>query len=560
MKRIAFVMMCILLVMALAVPAYAQSAAQQIDSRTTVDNGGGCSVTLAIVLRYEEEVSSPVFPVPSDAQDVLLNGDPATIFPAASSRMVSLEALTGGRPGTYTFTISYHLSAVVTSGKDGMVLSLQLLNTFPFPVERLKADIVLPGSVDTRPTFSSSYYPDTMDDHLDVTVSGDTISLVTAQPLKDHEALSMSLPVDAAMFPDTARTARVLSLMDIAILLTVLLALGYYLLALRPSLPKRRPCPAAPDGVSPGELGLWLTGSGRDLSLLVVSWAQLGYLRIQVDKNGRVLLHKRMDMGNERSVFENRCYKDLFGRRNIVDATGERYAELCRNVSKRSPQLKNVYRPGPSDPRIFRILCALSALLSGILIAGAFAAYSTFLQIFLSCQCAVMAYLIQSGGRCLLLRRRRPLWVAGICTAIWLILGFWSGEWLVAVLMILFQFLSGILSALGGKRTELGQQALIQILSMRKFLCTASKQELIRLLRSDPGYFHEMAPYALALGVDKRFARRFAKLRLPECTYLIQGHQRQTTAAEWAAMLRTAVDKMDERSHRLFFERLTGRK
>ena len=88
---------------------------------------------------------------------------------------------------------------------------------------------------------------------------------------------------------------------------------------------------------------------------------------------------------------------------------------------------------------------------------------------------------------------------------------------------------------------------------------SVSKTELQRLLKLNPNYFYELAPYALALGLDKTFARRFGRLRMPECTYLIKGSNGQMTASEWAALLRQTVDKLNARSKRVLLEKLTGR-
>ena len=66
--------------------------------------------------------------------------------------------------------------------------------------------------------------------------------------------------------------------------------------------------------------------------MMVFTWAQLGYLLIQTD-GSKVLLRKRMDMGNERSLFENKIFALLFGSRQTVDATGYPYAKLSRKVS-----------------------------------------------------------------------------------------------------------------------------------------------------------------------------------------------------------------------------------
>ena len=140
-----------------------------------------------------------------------------------------------------------------------------------------------------------------------------------------------------------------------------------------------------------------------------------------------------------------------------------------------------------------------------------------------------------------------------------MLLGLWSGEWIMALLVILVQFFGGVALAYGGKRTELGQQVFKEILGLRRFMGRVSKRELQQLLKTDPSYFHELAPYALALGVDRTFARRFGRLRLPECTYLICADHRQMTASEWAALLRTTVNTLDARARRLPLERLTGR-
>lgn len=559
MKKLFLLMLALLSCVMLAVPVSAQSEAGQVRTETTVDADGSCRVVITATVTYDDAVSSPVFPIPSGAENVVLNGSPATVYTAASSRMVSLKDVTRGNAGTFSFSISYYLPAVVASAQDGLTLELQLLSGFPYPIADLQVVVSLPAEVSGQPVFISGYYQQSVDDLLDVSVNGSTITVTSVEALKDHETLTMDLAVDAKMFPQTARTARVLSVMDIVITLSMILAAAYYLITMRPTIPRRNSRPTAPDGITAGDAALWLAGGSMDLSMLVVTWAQLGYVRIQVDDSGRVLLHKRMDMGNERSAFENRCYKNLFGRRRMVDGTGYHYAQLCRSVKKRSPQVKEVYQSKSGSPLIFRGLCALSAVLSGFSMAGAVAAYSTWLMVLLAASTALMAVLIQSGGRCLPLRDKLPLWIGLGCAVVWMGLGIWSGEWLTAMLEIGSQFLAGIAVCYGGKRTELGQQALTQIMGLRRFMARVSKRELQQLLKANPSYFHELAPYALALGMDKIFAHHFGRLRLPECTYLICGNHRQMTASEWAALLRSTVDTLDARAKRLPLERIFGK-
>jgi hypothetical protein len=560
MKKILLVITLLFCTVIFASPVSAQNTVEQIRSEASVNPDGSCAVTLTASLSLDEPSHDLTFPIPSCSTDVTVNG--AAVTPSFNGRaaQVSLQSVTGGMAGQHTVVLTYRLSGIVSTEKDGtMLMSLPILSGFSYPIRNLTVTVTLPGAVSVQPSFISGYYNTNTTSLLYTSVNGNRITVVSSEVLKDHETLTMTLPVSEELFPQTAATARVLGIMDLAILGVVLLAIAYFCLALMPKFPEKILRPTAPDGITAGDLSLWLTGRGVDLSMLVVTWAQLGYLRIQVEDSGRVLLHKRMEMGNERSVFENRCYKNLFGRRRIVDGTGYHYAELVRSVSKKSPQVKEVYQSNSGNPYIFRGLCALAALLSGISLAGAFAAYSTFLRILLAVLTTVMALFIQSGIRSLALRNKLPLWIGLGCCALWLILGIWSGEWLTAILMILFQSLAGLAITYGGKRTYLGQTALTQILGLRKYMRSVSKQELQRMLKANPGYFHALAPYALALGIDKAFARRFGRLRLPECSYLISGTRTQMTAAEWAALLRTTVETLDAKAMRLPFERLTGR-
>ncbi|MBQ7415942.1 MAG: DUF2207 domain-containing protein [Oscillospiraceae bacterium] len=560
MRKIVAFVAVVLCVFGLCIPVFARSSAEQLCCEAMVGEDGSCAVTLSVSVTFDEAVAEPKFPIPAEATDVTLNGSAVGVSLGSRGGTVDLRGVTGGMAGTHSFVITYRLVGAVVAQQDGsMLLTLPILCGFDYPVDDLAVTVTLPGAVTGEPTFVSGYYQENTADLLAVSVSGSAIAIRSRQTLLDHETLTMTLPADASLFPSTAATARVLGLMDIAILVSIVLAAIYYLLAMRPALPKKILRSTGPDSITAGQVSVWLTGGGTDLSLLVVAWAQLGYLRIQVEDTGRVLLHKRMEMGNERSLYENRVYKNLFGRRLVVDGTGDHYARLVRTVAKRGPQAGEVYRTNTGNPYIFRGLCALPALLSGIGMAGALAPHSLFLQILMAVIAAVMAVLIQSGAASLVLRNKLPLWIAVGCAVVWLVLGIVAGQWITAVLMIAFQVLAGLAAAYGGKRTELGQQALVQLLGLRKFLCSASKTELQRLLKANPGYFYEVAPYALALGVDHAFARRFGKLRIPDCTYLITPHRSQMTAAEWAAALRAAVDALDAKARRRHVDKLTGR-
>lgn len=546
MKRLFLFFLVIFFCAGLATPAMAQSTAQ-LRTETTVAADGSCAVTVTATLIFDKAVENPVFPIPLEAMDIALNDGPATSYTATSSRMVSLKKVTGGNPGTHTVTLFYRLPAVVGSIEEekGLFLTLNLLSGLAYPIDSLEATVTLPGEITGKPSLTSGYYQQHIDSKLKTTVDGSKITLKSTESLKDHETLTLQLEVEPDMFPNTARTVQVLSLMDLLTAGSVAAAVVFFCLLMWPKLPQRRPRPAAPDGICPGELPQWFTGSRMDFSVLILTWAQLGYLRIQITKSGHVKLHKRMEMGNERRQSENRCYRELFGRRRTLDCGSEHFIQQRRLAARQFSRPQELYRSGMPLRLIFRGLCALSGLFCGIHMGGIFVSHSTAVQFFLGLLTAILSLGIQSIGASLFLRRKLPAWIGLGCAVVWIILGQRSGQLLTAILLVIFQLLAGFALAFGGKRTELGQQALRQILGLRKFIRSATKQELQQLLKSNPNYFHELAPYALSMGLDRVFARRFARLRMPDCPYLMQDGRSGLTAGEWAAIARTAVRTLD---------------
>ena len=125
----------------------------------------------------------------------------------------------------------------------------------------------------------------------------------------------------------------------------------------------------------------------------------------------------------------------------------------------------------------------------------------------------------------------------------------------IAVTVLLTQWVAGLMAFFGGRRTEAGRQDLAQIMGLRRYMKTVSKDELRRILTVDPDYFHSLAPFALALGVDRSFARRFGNDRMPVCPYILLGSDAGHTAAEWSDIYRKVLSLMDRRTKMLPLER-----
>ena len=559
MRRILIAVLCCLM---LVTTVSAASSVTDLQSSTTVTSNGTCEVAVTLQLKLEEVPAQLLFPLPSEARNITLNGGPARTSLSGSVRNVNLKGSIHSS-GIHTVTIHYDLPDAVTVNKnDQLILMLQLLSGFSYPIEKMQFSITLPGAPAHRPQFVSTYLQESADSYMDCTVDGSVIRGSFRTALKDHESLTMTLVVPEEQFPQPISKKWSLSADDIILYGCMAAAFLYWILTMRALPPRRRRRTQEPEGLTPGRLGCALTRQGIDFTALVISWAQMGYLLMELDENGRVLLHRRMEMGNERSEFEVQTFRMLFGKRRIVDGTGSHFLRLSRKVSASTPNIRSYYLPGSGNPRILRLLCTAVSVTGGVSLALAMAndtIWQILLAIVLTAAGAFLSFWIQNGAASVHLRKKQSLYLALAASFLWLLLGITSGEWGNALLMLLFLWFLGFAQAYGGRRSDTGKQAMSEILGLRRHLVTVSKDELGRILRNNPEYYYALAPHALALGVDKAFARQMGGRKLPQCSYLTTTEDGHLTAKEWNRLLRTAARAMDANNQRSLLEKLLGK-
>ena len=378
------------------------------------------------------------------------------------------------------------------------------------------------------------------------------------KPLKDNETLSLILTVTDTMFPQSVLEIRDTGFVTSAMLVCAGLAFLYWLLFLRTLPFIRQYCPEPPEGFTAGQLGCILNTRGVDLTMMVFSWAQLGYVRIQIDRNDKVYLHKRMDMGNERSETERFYFRKLSSKRNTVDTSSYAYAMLSLTAAKRPAGLQEVLRPRSGNVRIFRGLASGIGLFGGIALGNYLGggALRDVITILLALCGGISGWVIQDWSCGLLLRDRQKLYIALSCCGIWLIFGLIGGCFTLCLWTVGGLLFAGLLMAFGGRRTGWGRQLCSQLLGLRHYLRTISSHELQRISETNPDYFYTLAPHAIALGADAVFAKRFGGLRLPDCPYLSAGIGHSMTASEWIRIMHLAADLMDARSKQLPMEKL----
>lgn len=557
MRRIFLAILCLCLLTTAVSAAGSVTSAQ---SNAILSSDGTCQISMVLQLTVESTETALRFPLPGAARDITLNGDRAKTSRADSLRWVDLSKVVHG-PGNYTLTLHYSLPDLVREEEEGLMLSLPMLSGFSYPIDGMEFSITLPGEPTVRPTFTSTYHPESLEDHMEYTIEGNVISGYFLDGLKDYETMSMSLAVTSELFPQNMAKRWSLSYDDLLQYGLLLLAVLYWLIFLRCGLPRRLRRVQAPEGITAGELGCCMGGQGVDFPTTVLSWAEMGYLTIQVDSRHRVLLHKSMDMGNERSEFENRCFRALFGKREKVDAGSEFFARLSRKYSKSIPGAWRYYKKSSGNPLIFRCIAALIGAVAGYSLAAAFVSdtvWQVILAILLVPLGGVLSWLIQEGVRGVHLRHRLELLIGAGSCLLWLLLSSWCGEWAVAFMVIFSQTLAGFAAIHGSRRTEEGLLVRNEIFGLRKYLKAIPAEDLRRILEDNPEYYFSMAPYAIALGVDRSFAHRFGPGKLAACPYLEVPGSQNLSAKQWNDHLRRVIQVMDDRQRKLILQKLFG--
>lgn len=530
----------------------------EIHSTTATD--GGCQVSINAAIHLDSAVDKLVFPIPAKATGVTLNGSRVSAAKSGDVRNINLRKITGGMPGDYSVHINYSLDDVIVTTEEGLLeMQVPLLSGCAFPVEALSFSVTLPGPVDALPSFISGYHQASIEQSLAFQTEGAMVSGSSLKPMKDHETLMLHLVVSDKMFPQSIVKGNDYTITANLMIVCGALALLYWIAFLWTFPTRRESITQPPQGSSAGNLGCIIGLQGIDLPMMIFAWAQLGYVLIHMDRKGRVMLHRRMDMGNERSEWERRLFSKLFGKRQTVDTSGYAFAMLWQQAGKKPGGVQELITRRSGSKTVFRAIASGIGLFGGAslgFVMGSDAIIKWLLIVLFAVLGLFAGWHILDWASGAFLRHRRKLWSSLTIGGIWLIFGIVSGEFMLTFYTVLSLFVAGFLLFWGGRRTPLGKTTRQQVLGLKRYMLHLPKADAEDLSRDDPDYFFRLAPEALALGVDREFARKFGAMRFPGCPYLTTGVDGHMTALQWNAMMRRAVAAMEDRALSLTSERI----
>jgi hypothetical protein len=242
----------------------------------------------------------------------------------------------------------------------------------------------------------------------------------------------------------------------------------------------------------------------------------------------------------------------------VVDATSLFYAKLSRKVFAMVPGERNLVKHNSGNMKVFRGLCCISQIFCGICVAMNMTrifALQILLSIVLGLFGAISAWQIQEIAYRTHLRGKTRVYVGLVCILIWIVLGILCGQWLIPLLCSLGQMMMSYFAAYGGRRNEMGRHDAGMILGLRHYLKHIKREDIDRIMKTDPDFFFNMAPFALALGVIRPFARNFGSKKLNQCPYLALRVSGRRSGDDWAELLAMTADLIDKRYRRMEIEK-----
>lgn len=535
MRRVLLLLCCLLLL-----TASVGAAGDQINALTeevTVAEDGTVTVTATAELTFTGSVTSFTFPLGTGAGDITASGGAYEIKRLDGVDCVVFSDRTGFS-GKQTFLCSYTLPCAVTNTKIGQQFDFApIARGWEFPMESLSLRIDFPAEVSARPVWTSAYYGDVIDNYLNIRVQDKQVSANSVSAFKDYETLTMQL-----RFPPEAFSLRHLvgtteSVSRMAFYLLAALTLVYWLLRLRGRLLFPKTQQTIDMEATAGEIPTRFYGEPTDVAATLIHWGNLGYLTLRRTRNGRLLLSKKMEMGNERKPAERRLFAAVFRGGATCDPTTERFrrATSAAAAQLRGGWLRRCFKKKSGSPRMLRLLSLLTALPVSLLTFDLLLPSSWVRWVLLPVLLPLPVVLCSQMQRNLayLLRRRERLILAAFSAAALLLLASWAGCFGTMLLNLLLQAFCALATLFGGRRTEEGEELVRRHLGLRRYLRKATTEELRRNAGADGQYFYRTLPFAELLGVGTAFSKHYGSGRLEPCPWLTVDGKTPTDAVEF---------------------------
>lgn len=277
---------------------------------------------------------------------------------------------------------------------------------------------------------------------------------------------------------------------------------------------------SAPEGMTPADAGYLIDGrvDDRDISALLVFWAEKKYLEIEEKEGGEVILKKLKDADEGMKEYEKNMFSAIFA--GATEVNIKQLSKLLQPISGGlSTQIKkdNDKRYYDAKTKNWSSFFAIGSALLLVFISyflGTGGNFSIFCGVVIF---AISAIFASVSSKVYVQKKiiSVVLYILGLVlflvfAALNLVFAFNN---LYVLLLISFATLvtliTFILCPLVEYRNADGKRMLGRLLGLKKYIELAEKDKMEKLVKDNPELYYQVLPYAYVLGVSDEWIDKF---------------------------------------------------
>lgn len=295
----------------------------------------------------------------------------------------------------------------------------------------------------------------------------------------------------------------------------------------------------APEGMTPVDVGYVIDSEvdTKDVSSLLMYFASQGLVTFEEreikKKKNHLIVHKVKDISQSEKSYVKDFFKDFFVKKDmdlkkLPESISDAFTSTKTKVEDYYSSGEESIYDGKAD--VCRILSYVLMMIS-TLVSAAFVGYydydlfSYFILGFISgaLLCYGMFSLNQGYDRRIGYSKAKAgikfiigtiVIIIGICIHSFVLMVFEDG--VLILLFIISTIVIVIFSMLMRALTPHGAEVVGKVRGFKNFIATAEYDRLKMLSNENPEYFFDILPYAYVMGMDKTWAKKFDKIKVPK--------------------------------------------
>lgn len=561
MRKLFLILICLSLLLSNVFAA--SDEITNMESQITVDENGICRVTVLAEVRFANRPTTFLFPLGTDAKDVVASGASYDLKTLDGVKCVIFEN-ESGFSGSIAFQCSYTLPCTMREFSNRQQFTAKLPERgWELPINHFKLSTTFPAEITNFPRWKSAYYGDVIDNYLTIQVSDNTVTAKSNIVFRDHETLTMDLDFQPDAFVLKHLAEKSVPFDRIAFISLYLLCIGYWLVALWTGRNKDKKKLSFQYRSSAGEVPCQLFGEDADIGALIAHWGNLGYILLRRAKGNHLRLEKQMEMGNERSTAERRIFQSIFRSTSVIEVAGPRFMAAI-NAEKsvlRSHWKKRMFQKKDGSPDLFLFLCLASGFFLSLMLFDILWATNPGRWIWI----VILTFLSLPLYR--FIQKIPSHWFR---PTRWIYMGLGGASIVILYLLavpaelgvylffnLLLQLGAGYVTRFGGRRTVPGQETVLGLLDLRHLIRHGNRDFAKEILRRDSQYYYRVLPYAEILGVEKRFHKYFGAVTTEPCPWFIDERNASLSAATFYKFYIEFIHRIRSENRSVFLRSLS---